>query len=276
MGLMKTYKTLLESLPAKTVVFAFGRFNPPTSGHQLLVEFVKRLAGAKRADHVIYASRSQDSKKNPLSIERKLHYLKLMFPNVNFVGASPEARTFLEAVEQLNKRYKHLVMVAGSDRVPEYTALLQKYNGTLYNYDSIVVESAGERDPDADDASGMSASKMRALATKGQFHDVKNDRGQIVSRGFKSGLPSSIRDIDGRRLMNDVREGMGLVPIKEQLTIPTSTLREQYYKGEIYQIGDIVETLTGEQLEIIKRGTNHLLCKDAEGKLTSRWLHDVC
>jgi len=259
---MKKYRQLVESLPSKTVVFAFGRFSPPTTGHQLLVQFVKKLAAQQRADHAIYASRTQDAKKNPLSIDRKLHYLKLMFPGVNFVGASDDQRTFIEAVKHLNKRYKNLIMVAGSDRAPEYQKLLTKYNGTEFNFDSIKVMSAGERDPDADDASGMSASKMRAAAQKGDF--------QL----FKKGLPATVREIDAKRLMNDVREGLGLDAIKEQIKLPVDNLRESYFKGEIYNVGEIVES-AGKQYEIIKRGTNYLLLKDDTGKVESKWIHEV-
>lgn len=260
---MKTFKQLVEGLPAKTVVFAFGRFQPPTSGHELLVRFVKKLAQQSRADHVIYASRTQDSKKNPLTVERKIHYLKLMFPGVNFKGANAQERTFMEAAKVLNQHYKHLIMVAGSDRVAEYTKLLEKYNGSEFNFDSIKVVSAGERDPDADDSSGMSATKMRAAATKGDFAT------------FKRGLPGSVRDIDARRLMNDVREGLGLEVIREQIKLSIDDLREKYFRKEIYNVGDIVESVDGQQLEIIKRGTNHLLCKDEQGNIQNRWIHEV-
>jgi hypothetical protein len=260
---MKTYRALVESLPKNTIVFAFGRFNPPTTGHQLLVEFVKKLALTRRADHVIYASRSQDPKKNPLSVERKLHYLNLMFPGVHFRGANEQERTFIEAVKALNTKYKNLIMVAGSDRVPEYTKLLNKYNGSEFKYDSIEVVSAGERDPDADDVSGMSASKMRSLASKGEFAE------------FRKGVPRTMRDIDVRRLMNDVRVGMGLEPIKESMKFTTDTLREQYFRGEIYNVGDQVESLAGQVYEIMKRGTNYLIVKDQHGNSHSKWLHEV-
>lgn len=260
---MKSYRQLVESLPSRTIVFAFGRFNPPTTGHQLLVNFVKKLAKTHNADHVIYASRTQDSKKNPLSVDRKLHYLKLMFPNTNFMGASDEQRSFLEVAKFLNKRYKNLIMVAGSDRVPEYTRILNKYNGKDFSFDSIKVVSAGERDPDADDASGMSASKLRALASKGDFDQ------------FKKGLPTTLREIDARRLMNDVREGLGLEAIKEQIKFDTDTIREQYFRGEIYNVGDIVESYSGEHFEIVKRGTNHLLVKSTDGSISSKWIQEV-
>jgi len=260
---MKSYRSLLESLPSKTVVFAFGRFNPPTTGHLLLVQFVKKLASQHRADHAIYASRTQDKKKNPLSIESKMSYLRLMFPRTNFIPASEDQRTFIEAVKYLNKRYKHLIMVAGSDRVAEYEKILNKYNGTEFKFDSVKVVSAGERDPDADDASGMSASKMRTVASKG---DLKE---------FKKGLPPTVREIDARRLMNDVRAGMGLDIIKEQIKLPVDDLRESYFKGEIYNVGEMVESMTGQQYEIIKRGTNYLLVKDVDGKVESKWIHEV-
>jgi nicotinic acid mononucleotide adenylyltransferase len=262
MDRMKEYKQLIKELSSKTVVFAFGRFNPPTIGHELLVKAVKKLAQQRKADHVIYASRSQDSKKNPLSVEKKVKYLKLMFPNTNFAAANDEARTFIEVAKQLNKKYKNIIMVGGSDRVQEFKRLLSTYNGKEFNFDTIDVVSAGERDPDADDATGMSASKMRQLAVKGNYAE------------FKKGLPSSVRDIDGKRLMNDIREGMGVEPIKEQINLVKDELREKYFRGEIFNEGDLVES-NGETFTIVKRGSNHLLVKESSGKLVSKWIQDV-
>ena len=262
MGLMKKYSQFLRELPSNTVVFAFGRFNPPTSGHELLIKAVKKLAATNKAAHAIYASKSQDAKKNPLTVEKKVHYLKLMFPSTNFVAANPAERTFIEAAKALNKKYKNLIMVAGSDRIAEYERILNTYNGKEFNFDTVQVVSAGERDPDADDATGMSASKMRAVASKGDYSQ------------FKKGLPSTMREIDGRRLMNDVRQGMGLEAVKEQLNLVKDDLREQYFRGEIFNIGDIVES-AGISYEIVKRGYNHLLLKEESGKLVSKWIQDI-
>lgn len=266
MGSMKTYKQLLESLPPKTVVFAFGRFNPPTTGHHLLVEFVKKTAKQKKADHIIFASRSHDKKKNPLSVDRKLHYLKLMFPGTNFAGASAEMRTFLEVAATLNRKYSSIIMVGGSDRVQEYQRLLTTYNGThskaLFNFSSIQVMSAGERDPDSDDVSGMSASKMRAFAAKGDFTH------------FRQGVPATMRDIDVRRLMNDVRDGMGLEVIKEQINVPYNSTRDSYIRGNLYSVGDTV-LVDGNRMIVEKCGTNYLLVKDSAGAIQSKWLHEV-
>ena len=259
---MKDYKQLIKELPAKSVVFAFGRFNPPTIGHELLVKAVKKLAQQRNADHVIYASRSQDAKKNPLSVEKKVKYLKLMFKSTNFAAANDQERTFIEAAKALNKKYKNIIMIAGSDRIAEFKRLLNTYNGKDFNFDTIEVVSAGERDPDADDATGMSASKMRSLAVKGSYSE------------FKKGLPSTVRDIDGKRLMNDIRDGMGLEPIKEQIILVKDELREKFFRGEIFNEGDIVES-AGERFTIVKRGSNHLLLKEASGNLVSKWIQDV-
>lgn len=262
MGLMKNYRQLIKELPSKTVVFAFGRFNPPTIGHELLVRAVRKLAQQRKADHVIYASASHDAKKNPLDVTKKVGYLRLMFPNTNFMAAGGDERTFIEAAKALNKRYKNIIMIAGSDRVPAFKKLLNDYNGKDFKFDTIEVVSAGERDPDADDATGMSASKMRTLASKGDYQQ------------FKRGLPTTIRDIDGRRLMNDIRQGMGLEVVKEQLNLVKDNLREKYFRGEVFKLDDIVES-AGAVYKIVKRGSNHLLLEDETGTRVTKWIQDV-
>lgn len=259
---MKNYKQLVKSLPSKTVVFAFGRFNPPTTGHELLIKAVKKLAANNNAAHAIYASKTQNTKKDPLPVDKKIQYLNMLFPGTNFVAASAEVASFIQAAEQLNKKYKNLIMVAGSDRVPEYTRILNTYNGKNFNFDSIQVISAGERDPDADNASGMSATKMRTAAAKGEYAD------------FKKGLPSHVRDIDAKRLMNDVRLGLGLEVIKEQIKFNVDTIREQYFQGNIFLEGQIVES-AGIHYTIVKRGSNHLLVEDKDGNKMSKWIKDV-
>lgn len=259
---MKHYRQFLKEMPAKTIVFAFGRFSPPTTGHGLLVQVVKKIAASNKADYVIYASRTQDKKKNPLSVDKKVHYLDLMFPHTNFKAANDKERTFIEAAKALNVKYKNIIMVAGSDRVPEYERLLNTYNGKDFHFDSIQVISAGERDPDSDDVSGMSASKMRSLAADGDY------------QSFKKGLPSNIRDMDGKRLMNDVRLGMGMDIIKEQIKLDVDELREKYYNKEIFNIGDIVES-NNEPFEILDRGSNYIVVVNSNGETSRKWIQDV-
>jgi hypothetical protein len=259
---MKQYRQFLKEMPSKTIVFAFGRFSPPTTGHGLLIKVVKKFASSNKADYVIYASRTQDKKKNPLSVDKKIHYLNLMFPHTNFKPATDTERTPIEVAKALNSKYKNLVMIAGSDRVGAFEKLLNQYNGIEYNYDSIQVISAGERDPDADDASGMSGTKMRSAASEGDY--------QI----FKKGLPSTLRDIDGKLLMNDVRQGMGLDIIKEQFKLNVDELRERYYNKEIFNIGDIVES-NNEPFEILDRGSNYLVVVNSIGETSKKWIQDV-
>lgn len=268
MGQMKQYKQLLNELPSKTVVFAFGRFNPPTNGHELLMKVVQRLAQQKRADHIVFASRSQDAKKNPLPVDKKIKYLNMMFPRTNFVAATDQMRTFLEACTKLHSmKYKNVIMVAGSDRYQTFNTTLNKYNGVkgthgYYKFDTIEVISSGQRDPDADNAQGMSGTKMRGHASKGDFNS------------FKKGLPTTMREIDARRLMNDIRMGMNMPAIREEINLVKDTLRERYFRGEVFNVGDMVvenETV----YEVAKRGSNHLLVRDMEGNLQSKWIQDV-
>ena len=193
----KSFASWLQEKTSNGVVAAFGRMTPPTVGHGLLVKKVLDTAKAKSCDHVIYLSKTQDKKKNPLDVKTKVMWAKRMFPGANILPATDQLRTFIEMVKILNQRYKTLYLVAGSDRVQEYQTLLNKYNGTEYNYDHIEVISAGERDPDADGASGMSATKMREAASTNNLSD------------FKKGLPEHMQ-ASAAAMMADVRAGMGL------------------------------------------------------------------
>jgi len=197
------FSDFLREQKEKHAVLAFGRMNPITSGHEKLVQKVKDIAGAVGGSHHIVLSHSQDSKKNPLSAAQKIKHAKRAFPGTNFTAASKESPTFFHHAEKLHKQgVTHLHMVGGSDRTDEYHKLLHKYNGThegaRFNFKSIKVHSAGERDPDAEGTTGMSASKMRDHATKGNFKE------------FKKGVPSSMSDEHAKHMYNDVRRGMNL------------------------------------------------------------------
>ena len=190
-------------------VLAFGRMNPPTTGHEVLVNKVKEIAAKHNATHHIVLSHTQDKSKNPLSAEQKLKHAKRFFPNTNLSVATKEDPNFLAQAAKLHKQgVTHLHMVGGSDRVPEFHKLLHKYNGThegaLFNFKKIEVHSAGERDPDAEGTTGMSASKMRSHAISGNFDD------------FKKGIPSHVKEHHAKELYNDVRKGMNL---KEQFNL---------------------------------------------------------
>lgn len=259
---MKKFKQLIKELPSNKVIFAFGRWQPPTIGHALLVNAVKKLAVQQKADHYIFASKTQDKKQNPLPVDRKVYYLNKMFPNTNFVAADEKIRTFIEAAAMLSQKYKHLVMVAGSDRVPNYRELLEKYNGKAFTFETVEVVSAGERDPDSDTASGMSGTKMREAAKTSDF------------ASFKKGLPHTLTELDGKRLMNEVRQGLGLEPIKEQIIFTRQTIREQYHSGKIFNIGDYVTD--GKSIyEIADKGANYVTVVNEHGDLSKKWLSAI-
>lgn len=170
--------SVMSEQTGRAVVLTFGRFNPPTVGHQKLVDAVKKTAAEKNATPLVYLSHSQDSKKNPLSYEDKVAYAKKAFGDLMHVS---KARTIIEAMKELQSKYKHVTVVVGSDRVAEFERLLNTYNGKEYTFDSISVESAGERDPDAEGVAGMSASKMRQAV---KDNDME---------AFKSGLPTKLK-----------------------------------------------------------------------------------
>ena len=198
------FRDFLTENKNSTIVAAFGRFNVPTIGHGLLAKKVVDTAKSVKADHIVYASRTQDAKKNPLDVDTKVKYLKKMFPGINFKAANEDVRTFIEMAAKLSAEgYKNLVMIAGSDRIEEYQKLLDKYNGKDFKFNSIKVVSAGERDPDADGAAGMSGTKMREAAIKGDF------------KAFRSGIPKSLSDKETKELMDKVRKIM----IKEEFNI---------------------------------------------------------
>jgi len=198
------FRDFLTENKNSTIVAAFGRFNVPTIGHGLLAKKVVDTAKSVKADHIVYASRTQDAKKNPLDVDTKVKYLKKMFPGINFKAANEDVRTFIEMAAKLSAEgYKNLVMIAGSDRIEEYQKLLDKYNGKDFKFNSIKVVSAGERDPDADGAAGMSGTKMREAAIKSDF------------KAFRSGIPKTLSDKETKELMDKVRKIM----IKEEFNV---------------------------------------------------------
>ena len=173
-----------------TIVFTFGRMNPVTSGHQKLVDEIDSKAKKLKADSRVYLSHTQNKKKDPLSYEDKIKYATKAFGDI--VHKSP-CKTIIQVLQELEKDgYKNAVLIVGSDRVAEFDRLLQKYNGKDFTFDSLKVESAGERDPDSDGVDGMSASKMRAAAKAGDFEL------------FKSGLPPKLTDADAKYLFKTI------------------------------------------------------------------------
>ena len=174
---MHLRELFLKEDDRSTAVFAFGRFNPPTIGHQKLLETVLAAAKTANGKAYLFLSHKQNNKTDPLTQKEKADYIKLFYPKLD-VG-HPEVKTIIQALQKIQAEGRtKLVMVAGSDRVAEFSKLLNQYNGKpdkqgneLYKFDSINVVNAGQRDPDQEGATGASASKARELANKGQEHE---------------------------------------------------------------------------------------------------------
>ena len=265
---MKTIKELLRKTVGRKqpVVFAFGRLNPPTIGHQKLIERVITVAKRVKGLPVLYVSASQDKKKNPLTVKQKVDYLKKLYPRgIQILPAIGSERTFMEILKnRFDKRYTDVYMIAGSDRVAEFKRLIKQYNGKDYNFDTTEVVSAGERDPDATGATGMSASKMREFAARNDF------------TSFKQGLITGTKEKDAMKLFKDLKKGMGvneaMAPEDDELRL----IRENYHNNEIFNMHDMIEnTNNGNVGKIIKRGPNYVQYEMEDGGVEKAWLNEI-
>lgn len=189
----------LDEAAKGTAVIAWGRMNPMTVGHEKLVTKVASVAKAEKGMPHIFLTHSYDKKKNPLPYDQKIKLAQKAFGSI--VKNSP-AKTIIQLMVQLEKRFNKVVLVAGSDRIKEFDDLLQKYNGKDYKFDEIKVVSAGDRDPDADNVSGMSASKMRAAVADGDLNS------------FKKGLPRKLQG-SAKDVYDSVRKGMNMSESEE-------------------------------------------------------------
>ena len=197
----------LEEAPNNTVVLGWGRMNPITVGHEKLVNKIKAVARQESATPLIYISHSQDAKKNPLDYDDKIMLAKKAFGNKLIVKSN--SRTIIQIMQELQKKFSRVVLVVGQDRIKQFDELLNKYNGKDYNFDNISIVSAGDRDPDSEGVDGMSASKMRAAASQGDF------------KSFKTGLPRRLQG-DAQDVYDMVRGGMKIAEmfdLEEALTI---------------------------------------------------------
>ena len=260
----------VDQAEGDTVTVAFGRFNPPTIGHEKLMKAADKVALGGPLK--IYPSRTQDSKKNPLDPDMKISFMKKMFPDFeeNIINDGEMKSIFNVLIAASEEGYKNVNIVVGADRQAEFENLATKYNGELYKFDDIRVVSAGVRDADAEGVEGMSASKMRKAVVDGDF------------KSFKTGTPKSIKDADIESIFNAVKSGMKVKKAKvtELWQIApkydAKGLREQYVSGKLYRLGDIVENLnTGLIGKIIRRGTNHLICVTEENHMFKSWIRDV-
>ena len=254
-----------------TLTLAFGRFNPPTIGHEQLMN-VARDAAKKDKDgqYMIFPSRTQDKKKNPLDPDTKISYMQRMYPDhADNIVNDPETKTIFDVLKMAhNDGYTNVRIIGGADRVKEFEKLSGNYNGKLYAFDNIEVVSSGDRDPDAKGMEGMSASRMRLAAAESDF------------KTFREGLPPNIKRSEAKELFDVLR---GAMQVKEGWNIweiapkfDWKNLRENYVTEKVYKVNQLVENLnTGLIGKIIRRGANHLICVTEDKIMFKSWIKDV-
>ena len=254
-----------------TLTLAFGRFNPPTIGHEQLMNVA--ADAAKQDDdgeYLIFPSRTQDKKKNPLDPDTKISYMQRMYPaHAKNIVNNPETKTIFDVLKQAhNDGYTNVRIIGGADRVKEFEKLSGNYNGKLYAFDNIEIVSSGDRDPDAKGMEGMSASRMRLAAAESDF------------KTFREGLPPNTKRSEAKELFDVLR---GAMQVKEGWNIweiapkfDWKNLRENYITEKVYKVNQLVENLnTGLIGKIIRRGANHLICVTEDKIMFKSWIKDV-
>ena len=260
-----------------TLTVVFGRFNPPTAGHEKLLQQAEKVAAG--GDLKIYPSRTVDSKKNPIDPDMKVSYMRKMFPDFEEqIQNDAEMRSIFNVLTTAAEEgYRGINIVVGADRLGEFESLATKYNGDLYNFDKINTVSAGPRDDDAEGLEGVSSSKQRKAVMDDDYD------------AFKRGLPKGMDDADGQALFDAVRVGMNKKDDKKKKDVEEEIdlwmvapkldprgLRENYFRKNIFNIGDMVESLnTGLIGKIIRRGTNYLISVTEDNMMFKSWTHDL-
>ena len=257
-----------EDQPTKgALTIGFGRFNPPTVGHEALLKTIKKTAAD--GEYKVYPSHSQDSKKNPLDSETKIGFMKAMFPDhANNIIHDTKMRTIFDVLKSAYADgHSEVNIVVGADRRGEFESLANKYNGQLYNFENINIISAGNRDPDAEGVEGMSASKLRKAAGDGDFDT------------FVNGIPKSLDKKKTKELYNAVRRNMGIEESSLWQIAPKLdflNLRENFVSGNVFGVGDLIENLNHGLIgRIIRQGTNYVIALTKEGMMFKSWIKDI-
>ena len=261
-----------------SVSITFGRFNPPTVGHEKLLDKVAKEAKTSGGEYRIYPSRSEDPKKNPLDAGTKVKYMRMAYPDhANSIVDNPDMRTIFDVLTALDSDgYSSVNIVVGGDRVSEFNSLAQKYNGDLYTFDEIKVVSAGDRDPDAEGVEGMSASKMRKAAVENDFDT------------FDQGIPESLSKKDRETLYLLLRQAMQVEESFDDFAeasydvfdiapkLDPQGLREAYFDGGLFKVGTFVENVnTGIIGKVVSRGSNYVIYVNESDHIFRSWLKDL-
>ena len=259
-----------------SISITFGRFNPPTTGHEALIK--KVAESAKNGEYRIYPSRTQDDKKNPLDPATKVKFMHKAYPDhTNAIISNEEMRTIFDVLESLDSEgYSDVNIIVGGDRVSEFNSLAQKYNGQAYTFENIMVTSAGDRDPDGEGIEGMSASKQRKFASENNYEE------------FEKGCPKGLKPKDKQELFNTLKGAMNIEECIDDFNevsfhlyeiapkLDPKGLREAYLTEGLFSIGSYVENLnTGIISKVVSRGSNYVISIDEHDNLFRSWLKDL-
>jgi hypothetical protein len=254
-----------------TITIVLGRFNPPTNAHRLI--FDKAIQVASGGELRIYPSRAQNRTTDPLNPPQKIKYMRKMFPDLKKKIVNDRAlKTIFEVLKNIfEDGFKNVNIVVGADRVSEFERLANQYNNSdLYSFEDIKIVSAGPRDPDsADDLTSMSSAKLRKASVEDDFPT------------FRSGVPRTLPPQEVENLFHAVQNALeGKNKMTEMWRIAPSldyeNLRENYYQGNIFKVGDVVENLiTGLIGKITRRGPNYLICVTEDNIMFKSWIKDI-
>ena len=260
------------------ISITFGRFNPPTIGHEKLLKKVAQQAKSSGGTYRIYPSRTEDPKKNPLDTGTKVRFMRQAYPDhANSIIDNEEMRTIFDVLSGLDADgYSSVNIVVGGDRVSEFNSLATKYNGDLYTFDDIKVVSAGDRDPDGEGVEGMSASKMRKAAMEGD------------QESFNKGIPAAMSKKDKEAMYLTLRQSMNVKESFEDFAeasyhlyeiapkLDPQGLREAYYNTGMFEVGTFVENVnTGITGKVVSRGSNYVIYIDEHDNIFRSWLKDL-
>ena len=259
------------------ISITFGRFNPPTVGHEKLLAKVAREAKASGGAYRIYPSRSEDPKKNPLDAGTKIKFMRLSYPDhANAIVDNDDMRTIFDVLTALDADgYSSVNIVVGGDRVSEFNSLAQKYNGDLYTFDEIKVVSAGGRDPDAEGVEGMSASKLRKAAAEDDFDTFSKGISKGLGKEGTEKLYLTLRQAMQVEEFDDFAEASyELHEIAPKLD--PKGLREAYFNQDLFEVGTFVENInTGIVSKVVSRGSNYVISIDERDGIYRSWLKDL-
>ena len=190
------------------VVITFGRFNPPSLGHENLINAVQEQAEELEAEYRIYPSRTSDKKQNPLDFKTKYNILQHIFPDhaENIVNDPENGDNIYDILTSLHDEgYEHVIIVCGDENVQKYEKIAQKYNGSVYDFYGVEVVGAGMSDPDTDKTEGITSSMMRKAALENDYETFKS-----IINCLDHERKRSLRSISGHQTSRQTLQSFGV------------------------------------------------------------------